>query len=146
MKLKIENGALVITTGIKAEDIAAKGGRIDLKDRKGNDVYTISTDLGGTASMGSKFFTANAIDAEGCVTFVKPLSAEISIAEVKKQYKDALISASLYIPNLAGQIASQNKYYDEVFADLTSDGIDAAVPVGEGTADPGEAAVDQLTE
>ena len=143
MKLKIENGALVITTGIKAEDIAAKGGRIDLKDRKGNDVYTITVDLGGKASMTSKFFTANAVDSDGCIAFVKPLEKETSLTEVKKQYKDALISASMYIPSVAGQIESQNKYYENVFADLTSDGIEADNGAAE---EPADETAEQATE
>lgn len=149
MKLKIENGALVITTGIKAEDVAAKGGRIDLKDKKGNDVYTITTNFGCCGSVGSKFFTANAVDSDGCIVFVKPLDKQVDIAEIKKSYKDALISASLYIPNVAKQLAAQNAYYDDVFNSLTSgEDVEPAIDEDEAdaVADPAGAAVDQLTE
>ena len=121
MKLKVENGAMVITTGIKAEDIRAQGNRIDLKDAKGNDIYTISfAPEAAIPRVEAKYFVANAVDADGTIVYVRPMAEGETLDTIKKDYKAGLLAAATFINSVADKIADANEKYEEIFNELTS--------------------------
>lgn len=120
MKLKVENGAMVITTGIKAEDIKARNNRIDMKDAKGNDIYSICFAPEGQPQVAATYFTANAVDADGTIVYVRPMAEGETLETIKKDYKQGLLAAATFINSVATKIAEFNEKYETVFAELTS--------------------------
>lgn len=121
LRTTIENNygkkVFVVNTGINKN--AYKAGITDsnLKDEKGNDIFTLSLKMDKEAgSIGNKFLECNGYDQEGNLVVTIPVENDAKMEDLKAKYGRALVYAADKVEKLAEQMAKESRAVDAIFA------------------------------
>ena len=114
MRVRFENGSLVINTGIAKSVV--KGGVASLEVAATNDKhgFKLAMSKDGKGSIDQYSIVANAY-VDDCATLVMQLPAETKLEDVKKQYGKLIVNAAPYLAEIAAQSSAELASIDAIF-------------------------------
>lgn len=114
MRVAFENGVLTVVTDISKETIEKGIASLKVTDEKKGDLYAVQMSTSGKAAIDNYSITCNQyVDGKAAAVIVTPVGTEL--ADVQKQYGEALVEAGKYTGIIASQAAEKEAAIAAIF-------------------------------
>lgn len=114
MKVSLSNGTLTVVSDISKEVVEKGYTSLKVTDEKKGDIYAVSVDKTGKASIAKNFFTGNTyIDGKLAAVIQYPLNTKEE--EIKKMLADGLLALQKYGAQIADESAAKAQAVEELF-------------------------------